>query len=214
MDWSESEVTLTLGLLTRDLLEARGFRVYLIRDADYALNPELLDVNEDGQVDHVDEMQARVDAVNALDADLLLSIHLNAFYWDTGVPAEDVGGSVTFYCAARPFGEDSLRFAQLVQRAVVAAFSAHGYEIFDRGVERDLVLQVEGEPGSHLILLGPKTDRIVRPSLVRGVLSEPLFLTNSQEAELARDLVMQERLARAYADAISAYFEKAIQTRE
>lgn len=209
MDFTESEVNLKLALRLRDLLVARGCRVLLTRDDDTLLNPKREDVNGDGQVDHVDECQARVDMINAAKADLLLSIHQNAFYLDTGEPAEEVGGTVTFYCADRPFSERNLRFAELIQSALIEAFRSLGHEARDRGVEEDLVLKVPDEPGSYLILLGPKTERIVRPCQVPGALSETLFLTHRREAELARDPVALDRLALAYADAISAYFAEA-----
>jgi len=208
MDFCESEVNLALALRIHKLLLARGYRVLLTRDGDYLLNRKRQDINGDGHVDHVDEAQARVDLINAAKADLLLSIHQNAFYHPDGRPAEKVGGTVTFYCADRPFSDKSLRFAKLVQREVVAAFHDLGYAVRDRGVEDDLVLQTPGEPGSHLILLGPKTERIVRPCQVPGALSETLFLSNPQEARLARDPKALDRLALAYVKAICAYFEE------
>jgi len=205
MDYTESEVNLDLVLRLRDLLEAEGLVAYLTRDADEALNEPRLDVNGNGIIDHVDESQARVDAVNARGADLLLSIHQNAFYTADGEAAHDVGGTVTFYCADRPFADKSLRFAELIQEHLIAALNDLGHDARDRGVEDDLVLYVEGELGSHLILLGPVAERIVRPSTMPGALSETLFLTHAREGELARDPAALDRLARAYADAVLAY---------
>lgn len=207
MDLTESEVNLTIALRLRDLLEASGYRVLLTRDDDYALNADREDINGNGEVDHVDEAQARVDMVNAAKADLLLSIHQNAFYDETGSPAVDVGGTVTFYCADRPFSDATLRLANLVQEELVHAYHALGHDVRDRGVEEGLVLHVPGEPGKHLILLGPKTDRIVRPCQVPGVLSETLFLTHEGEAALASDPEALEALAEAYARAIGRFFE-------
>ena len=207
MDFSESEVNLALATRTRDLLLKRGYRVLLTRGGDYLLNRGRRDINGDGQVDHVDESQARVDMINAARADLLLSIHQNAFYLSNGEPAENVGGTVTFYCAARVFSDRSLHFAQLVQDALVEALGSVGHDVRDRGVEEDLVLKTPDEPGSYLILLGPKTERIVRPCQVPGALSETMFLTHHREGELARDPAVLDRLALAYAKAICSYFE-------
>ena len=206
MDFTEAEVNLEIALCLRAELETRGYRTLLTRDGDYALNREGKDVNGDGQVDFLDELQARVDMINAAKADLFLSIHQNAFYYGNGEPAEDVGGTVTFYCADREFSDRNLQFAHLVQEAAIAAFRDLGYDIYDRGVDEDLVLQVPGEPGSYLVLLGPETERIVRPSQVPGVLTETLFITHRREAELARDPVVLDRIAAAYAAAIDAYF--------
>ena len=207
LEFTESEVNLGLVLRIARVLRKRGYRVLLTRDGDYMLNEKGRDVNGDEEVNHVDEAQARVDLINAEKADLLLSIHQNAFYWDNGEPAQDVGGVVTFYCADRPFSDKNLRFAELLQEAVVQAFHEVGHEVHDRGVMEDLVLQEPGEPGSYLILLGPKTERIVRPCQVPGVLSEPLFITHQREAELARDEAFLDRLAAAYGGAVQRYFE-------
>ncbi|MEA3407673.1 MAG: N-acetylmuramoyl-L-alanine amidase [Chloroflexota bacterium] len=207
LDFTESEVNLDLALRIAPLLRARGYRVLLTRDGDYLLNEKGRDVNGDENVNFLDEAQARVDLINVEEADLLLSIHQNAFYLDSGEPAQDVGGAVTFYCADRPFSDKNLHFAKLVQEAVVQAFRDAGYEMRDRGVMEDLELEELGEPGSYLILLGPKTERIVRPCQVPGALSEPLFITHRREAELARDEAFLDRLAAAYADAVQRYFE-------
>ena len=208
MDLTESEVNLNLGRHVGRVLQERGYRTLLTRDGDYRLNGEWADVNEDGTTDHVDEVQARVDAINAAKVDLVLSIHQNAFYHQSGEAGVELGGTITFYCADRPFADQSLLFAQLTQQALVAAFRELGYEIRDRGVEDDAVLSVPGEPGDHLILLGPEADRIVRPSEAPGILSETLFLTNDREAKLAADPRALNRLAEAYADAVDSYFER------
>ncbi len=206
LDFTESEVNLEIALRIDRELRARGYRVLLTRDGDYLLNAEERDVNGDGRVSPLDENQARVDLINAEGADLLLSIHQNAFALDNGKPVQDVGGAITFYCADRSFSDESLRFAKLVQEAVLGAFRDMGYEIRDRGVMEDIVLYEPGAPGSYLVLLGPETERIVRPCQVPGILSEPLFITHQREAELARDEAFLDHLATVYADAIDRYF--------
>ena len=202
---TESEANLSIALYLRDELAARGIEVVLIRDGDYALNEEGKDINVDGTVDYVDELQARLDMINDADADLLLSIHQNAFYYGNAL-ARDVGGTVTYYCDARPFYEESLRFAHLAQEAIVSALAEIGYESSDRGVRLDSELNAPGEPVKHLIVLGPATPRLERPSEMPGVLSETLFITDDQELQLLLDDDVRQRLAVAYADAIEAYF--------
>lgn len=206
MDLYESQVNLELALRLRALLQERGYGVIMTRDDDFMLNPKRKDLNEDGIVDHADELQMRVDLINQAGADLLLSIHQNAFYWEDGEPAEEVGGTVTFYCADRDFGDENERLALLVQQHIVSAFRELGYDVNDRGIEPDKVLEVPGEPGKFLIVLGPHTDRIARPSEMPGVLSETLFITNREEAKLARQPEVLDRLAVAYAEAIEAFF--------
>jgi N-acetylmuramoyl-L-alanine amidase len=208
MIYHESTVNLELGLLTRDALLTRGFHVVMIRETDRLLNEEELDVSGDGIFEYTqDEMQARVDYINASDADLILSIHHNAYLDSAGRGVGNVGGIQTFYCADRPFGDDSYRFAMLVHEALTTAIRDYGYDINDRGVLDDRALVTPDSTGAHLILLGPQSARIVRPSQVPGALSEPMFITHAVEGDLARDPVLQKRLAAAYADAVEAYVD-------
>lgn len=204
MDYHESTVNLDLALLVRDALVQRGFRVLLVRDGDYMLNDFEEDTNGDGVIDTADDLQARIDLINAKGADLLLSIHQNAFYFRSGADNSDVGGVITYYCAERPFSEDSLRFARLVQDSLVTTFrDALGHDVDDRGVEIDVAL------GGHLVLLGPESERTARPSEMPAVLSETMFITHWREGELARDPSALRALAEAYADAVEAYFADA-----
>ena len=176
MDYHESTVNLELALLVRDALVRRGFRVLLMRNGDYMLNDGEEDTNDDRVLDTADDLQTRIDLVNAQGADLLLSIHQNAFYYRSGADSSDVGGVITYYCADRPFGEESLRFARLVQEALVTIYrDALGHDIDDRGVE------VDGALGGHLILLGPETERTARPSEMPAILSETMFITHRRE---------------------------------
>jgi N-acetylmuramoyl-L-alanine amidase len=206
IDVTESNINLAIALDLEGILLERGYRVFMVRTGDYELNEERRDVNEDGVVDYVDELQARVDAINEAGADLLLSIHQNSFVWPNGSPAPDVGGTLTFYCADRPFSDKSLRFAQLVQAELLATFQELGYDMRDRGVLRDTAFSTAANPDAYLILLGPETKRIARASQMPGVLSEPLFLTHREELALVKDETVRYRLAVAYADAIDAYY--------
>jgi len=205
MDFSEKEANLAIVLKIAERVRAAGYRVLLTRDGDYRINSEQrLDLNEDGEIDSADEVLARADLVNEAGADLLLSIHQNAYY---GADAQDVGGTQTLYCAERPFGDDSYRFACLVHENLLVALSKVGYETRDRGVMPDSNLEVPGAKGNYLILLGPLTERISIPSQMPGVLSEPLFVTNDVEAELLQWADVQDALADAYATAVAGYFQ-------
>ncbi len=207
MVYHESTVNLELGLLLRDELQRRGLQVVMTRDGDYSVNGEDADINGDGEFDYtVDESQARVDVANAAEADLLLSLHQNAFEYPDGSRAPDIGGSQTFYCADRPFGDDNHRFAALVHQAILTAFADLGYDMYDRGVQDDYYLITPDSTGQHLILLGPESERIMRPSQMPGALSEPLYITHEVEGEMAQDPAVLARLAQGYADAIEAFF--------
>jgi N-acetylmuramoyl-L-alanine amidase len=210
LDTYESKINLELILALRDELHRRGYRTLLTRDGDYQLVEYLEegapDINGDGEHNYLDDLQARIDLINENQADLLLSIHQNAYVDGNNVRDPSVGGTVVYYCADRPYGDESWRFAALVEAHIEAAFNALGYTIANRGVLDDVELAEPGQPGQHLVLLGPQSERIVRPSIMPGVLSETVFLTQPDELALVRDPEVQAQLAVAYADAIDAYF--------
>ena len=205
--FTESDVNLAIALRVRDALEDRGYRVLLTRDGDYELNPEGLDVNGDGAVDHLDDLQTRIDLVNDAGADILISIHQNAFVWPNGRSAPDVGGTVTFYNAYREFADHNKRLARYIQQELVAAITELGHDVQDRGVQVDHQLESDPEGGRFLIVLGPESARTARASQMPGVLSETLFLTHDIEAELLQDPQALDAMAEAYARAVELYFQ-------
>ncbi len=208
MVYHESTVNLELGLLLRDELLKRGFQVVMTRDTDRAVNEDEIDVTGDGEFEYtLDETQARVDLVNASGADLLLSLHQNAYMSASGESDPEVGGIQTYYCADREFAEDNYRFAVLVHEHLIEAIREYGYDIQDRGILDDAMLVTPDSPGRHLIMLGPESERIVRPSQMPGALSEPLFITHAEEGLLVREPEFLAALAVAYADAIEAFVE-------
>jgi len=211
---TEAEVNLGLALRLRDLLVARGIPVRLTREGDNALLEPRIDINESGEADYVDEAQARVDAINATDAVVMLSIHQNAFEWPDGSLAPEIGGTVVYYCADRPFAAQSKRLAELIHEKLLVAFGDLGHgDIDDRGVWDDAELEVSSGKGDHLIVLGPKSNRIVRPIGIPGALSETMFITHRVEGQLAMDPAALDRLALAYADAIQEYLDEYLTAR-
>ncbi|HLJ68553.1 MAG TPA: N-acetylmuramoyl-L-alanine amidase, partial [Chloroflexota bacterium] len=144
---------------------------------------------------------------NAAGAQLLLSIHFDAF------DDPSVGGVETLYDPSRPFSAANLRFAQLVQSSVLASFAAHGWQVPDRGVQSDTsagtpALTSQGAAYGHLLLLGPaKPGWFDHPSEMPGALCEPLFLTDPGEATLIESAAGQQALAGAFVDAINRYFQ-------
>ncbi len=207
VDLTESQVNLRVALLLRERLQARGCDVYLTRSGDDFPGEPLQDWNGDGEVNVRDDLQARIDRVNAQGADLLISLHQNALDGVDPIASctSGGGGTTTYYCADRPFADRNLRLATLVHQHVLAAIRRLGYEPADQGVIDDHLLQTPTGKGQHLYILGPHDNVIARPSLMPGVVSEPLFLTCEPEAALlARDDV-RAALADAYAQAIMAY---------
>ncbi|MDI7277991.1 MAG: N-acetylmuramoyl-L-alanine amidase [Anaerolineae bacterium] len=208
MDFYESTITLQLALRIGARLEALGYRVFYTRDGDYDPNLYERDVTGDGEINLRDVVQTRTDLVNESGADILISLHLNAWECDDEELWRATGGTETYYCPDRPFGDRNLRLATLVHQNILAALRRLGHEPSDRGVMIDHAPAYPGDPGNHLMILGPKDEIIVRPSNMPGILSEPVFITCDAEAYLIIREDAQDALAQAYVDAIVQYFKE------
>src|SRR6059036_759939 len=73
VDLREKDVTLDVALRLNDILLAAGYETVLTRGGDYTLT----DFPADTADNRHNEIQARVDVVNAAQADILVSIHFN-----------------------------------------------------------------------------------------------------------------------------------------
>ena len=191
----EKDATLAVALRLSDLLRAAGYRVVMARTQDTTViklsGSDSVYGSLTASAEHRD-LAARAACANAAGAAALLSIHFDAF----GDPT--VGGTETFYDAARTFAAASRTLATDVQTALVAALGTA-----DRGVWTDdqlaaPTLTSSGSTYNHLIELGPLSAGWVdAPSQMAGALVEPLFLTNLTEARLASDPSGQQAIAAA-----------------
>src|SRR5260370_14735388 len=140
------------------------------------------------------DLAARAACANAAGANVLISIHFDGF------SDPSVGGTETFYDAARPFAAANHRLAADLQSALVARLG-----VADRGVFTDdqlaaPTLTASGDSYNHLIELGPQSPRWVDdPSQMPGALVEPLFITNPAEAQVASHPAGQQRIQEALA---------------
>ncbi len=178
------EVDLTLALAQRiqPLLEAQGLRVALTRHDNQPLTP--MNDRDFTTMTRL-EQEARIAAV--MPARIYVSVHFN------GHPNVALRGTETYYNGDN-FGPDSQRLAGALQRAIVGALRASGYDVLDRGVKEDLSA---GKPYGHFFSLrGPLPSALV----------EGLFLSNPTEAALLRQDSTIAALARGYAEGIRAYF--------
>ena len=206
MDFHESTINLQLAQRIGNKLKAQGYRVFYTRDGDYLPNRAQKDLNGDGELTPHDDLLLRVDLVNRARADLLLSLHQNAWEHPDDELVRATGGTTTYYCPDRTFADRNLRFANLVHAEVLATVRRFGHEPTDRGVLPDHSLAAPGDAARHLMILGPVDRVIKRASQMPGVLSEPLFITCDVEAALMVREDFQEALADAYVRAIVAYF--------
>jgi N-acetylmuramoyl-L-alanine amidase len=200
---SEKDATLAVGNLLAALLRADGYRVVMSRTEDSTVT-KLADSDSvygslTADAAHRDLM-ARVACANAANATVLVSIHFDGFDDPT------VGGTETFYDAARSFGTDNKRLATDLQSALVASLGS-----YDRGVWTDdqlaaPALTSSGNAYGHLILLGPASPGWVdAPSQMPGALVEPLFISDPNEAQVASDPSGQQRISKALESGLVKY---------
>jgi N-acetylmuramoyl-L-alanine amidase len=208
----EKDLTLATVLPLAELLRADGYTVVLARTQDVSVAPLSAADTPDGVFSvagkHKD-LEARIACANTAHAQVLVSLHFNG-YADPGV-----GGTETFYDDARPFSAQNRRLAQLVQQNVLAQLRAAGWAVPDRGSAPDSsdaepALSAAAAAYKHLLELGPaQPGYLDAPSQMPGVLCEPLFLTNPQEATIAASA----RGEQAIADGIRTAIEQFTQDR-
>lgn len=219
-EWiAEKTYTLDIALRTADALKAAGYTVVLSRTSDvpadqWAVNNPPRDLNGDGEIDGIDDVQARINIANRAHADVLLSIHLNGHAFPNGAIDPSFSGVTTLWDPDRPFSTENKRLATLVQREMLAAVGAAlGHAPRDWGTADDTTLPTPFTTShttyNHDVELGPSSPKWVDASQMPGVISEPLFMTNPDEqAVLLRDDVRQQ-IAAGYVRAIDAYFRGA-----
>lgn len=213
--FNESEVNLGMAIMLRDELTSRGATVVMTRETGTAVNIFGDDVNGDGrtildgaQDGDRDELQARINICNDAGADILVSLHLN------GHDNPAANGYEVLYTGDREFGDKNLDLATAIYRQIGSAYNDVGFETQPRGAKDDINLDAEThEFGSeqHLVLTGPAVtnpDYSIVPSNMPGVIIEPVFISNQDDANFIVVPENQRLLATAYADGIMDYFEK------
>jgi N-acetylmuramoyl-L-alanine amidase len=225
VEFSEKTMTLAIGRQLRDLLEAQGITVVMIRDDDVALagdrypplgcdGPSWRDVNGDGEsgfdpegaVRTRDELQARLDVANLVRADVLVSIHINSLAQD-GVVFE-IAATETFYTDETDWGVDVTEpLAQAIQGQVVASMEGVArYERQDRGIKAHN-LYIVAPP-----LLEPTPDRPdrrkqpTRGALMPSILTEVGSITLKAEQDLLASQPGQLAAAEGIFAALAAHF--------
>ena len=209
---AESTLTLPVELDAMALLRSDGYRVVVSRTTQTTVL-RLTPADVDGRlltlIGAHDDVAARDVCANLARANVLVGI-----YFDAGGSPSDAG-SLTAYDADRPFSQQSLRLADLVQHDVVADLDAQGWQIPDDGVQDDTQLgSYVGSPSSggiaagaaaydHLLLLGPAAPGFfTTPSQMPGTVIEPLYLTDPFEGTIAASALGQHVIARGIASAV------------
>jgi N-acetylmuramoyl-L-alanine amidase len=191
----EADLNLDIGLRLARMLQGAGIVAILTRRTDAQVNEPPTDRTGDGAIDETDELAARPDLANAVRADLFIAVHNNIAVDDS------VGGPSTFYFDERTFGDRSRRLARLIQKEMVTALGgvvSGDWQPFDHGA---LVYP-------YYVLRDYDPPRLIRPTLMPGVLSEGLFLSNPRELRLLRKPRVRQAMAVAYYEAIGRYLAR------
>ena len=194
----EKDLNLKVASRLIALLKEAGIGVATSRTTDAQVN-DTRDLNNDTRVNLTDDLQARVDGANAVNADLLVAVHFN------GINDPTKKGTQTFYSEGRSFSDKNKALAEMVQSSLMRNIRGAGYETADRGATTDS--RILGQ-GSHYYLLGPESPTIKRASQMPGIIGEALFVTSQDDSQALRQDKVLEAIARGYLEAIKAYFEK------
>ncbi len=181
-DVIEKDINLTIAQKLAAMLVQEGYDVVLSRTSDTRPVP-------DGSL--TADLQARVDMANNAGADLFVSVHHN------GSVNPSVSGTEVYYCAERPFSDESARLARLVAEAIVSNLKQAGHDVPDRGVKDEASL-------GHFAVLAPYN--LTRATRMPGILGEALFLSNDQDAAQIKRPEVQTAIARGYLQGIDAFF--------
>ncbi|MFT8319517.1 MAG: N-acetylmuramoyl-L-alanine amidase CwlD [Bacillus sp. (in: firmicutes)] len=99
----EKDIALKVSLKIRDYLQEQGALVIMTREED----KDLADENTKGYRSRkVEDLKERLNIINNSDADLFLSVHLNA------IPSSKWSGAQTFYAPHIKENEDAAKFIQ------------------------------------------------------------------------------------------------------
>jgi N-acetylmuramoyl-L-alanine amidase len=225
--YAEETMTLAIAQRLRDLLAADGIGVVMIRDADEALagdfapdfgcdGPPFRDVDGDGNAGFEetgrfrtrDELQARIDRGNLAAADAFVSIHVNSP--TEGGQVIEIAFGQTFYDDETPWGEESARLADAVQRGAVEAIDPlTTYTRQDRGTEAIAYYAISRawQDGDACEREGDTHCKPQRGLLMPSALAEVGSITLRAEHDLLVSADGQAAVAEGLFDGLAAYFD-------
>lgn len=197
----EKDLTLRVARKAAGYLKAMGYRVYLTRTTDRAVNTPARDRNHDGKIDRVDEFDARTLFADSQHADVFVSIHFD------GSSDPTVRGTHGYYCPARPFWRQSKMLADLVTNSVASAVQRSGYADLNKGIETDVADVVPQTRADYpwFLVLGPSRTHWLTGTAMPGALIESMYLSSPRDAASLRHASTITALAQGYAAGIHAY---------
>ncbi|HEX8917063.1 MAG TPA: N-acetylmuramoyl-L-alanine amidase [Chloroflexota bacterium] len=199
----EKTMTLEVATAAAKDLRAMGYRVYLTRTRDQAVNTPARDWNNDGKVNHIDEMDARTVFANRHHADVFVSIHFD------GSSDPSIHGTHSYYCPARPFWRKSELLTTDITTSIVSALRRAGYPDTNNGVQTDVADVVAQTWADYpwFLVLGPSRYHRVVGTNMPGALVETLYMSSPRDALAMRKPAIVAAMARGYAAGIQAYLK-------
>jgi N-acetylmuramoyl-L-alanine amidase len=189
--FTEASANLDIALRTRAMLEGAGVTIVATRSSNTRANTSNTDFNHDGRLDQADELASRIDLANRARAAAFLCIHNNSGSSTTA------RGTETFYWQYRTFAAESRQLAAVVQSSVVRRLNTTGsFRTVDRGTKSY----------DFYVLNGYDPARRVNPSLMPGVLSEGLFVSNATDRAMLKTSRGRAHIAAGYYDGLARYF--------
>jgi N-acetylmuramoyl-L-alanine amidase len=193
----ESVINLDIGLRLRAMLESAGVRTVITRTTAGPVNVPEWDRTGDGVVGYGDELEARVDVANEARADVFVAIHNNL------ANSPKISGPATYYRADRSFAASSLVLAKAVQKSMLARLDLYATDSWRASRSHGVLSSFP-----YYVLSGWVVPDRPRPTLMPGVLSEGMFLTNPYELQLLETPAVRQSMAAAYYDAIQSFVAK------
>ncbi len=147
----EKDINLSIVLKLREILEARGFRVILTRDGDNGIYDSSAETIHEKKVS---DMHKRRDIVNNSNAELFVSVHMNAF------SDPQSSGLHVFYARNHPEAES---IAENIQNSIANLTGAKVHTV--KAASESLYLMKDPAPPSVLIECGfisnPKEEKLL-----------------------------------------------------
>ncbi len=174
----EKDISLSVALKAKELLEAEGYKVLMTRTEDrLEYSPDTTSVTQKRKQD----LTRRKKMMDEAGADIVVSIHLNKF------PQTQYSGAQVFYPHNSP---ESQKLAVSIQKSVK--------DIVDPNNKREALVKGKANELPIIILRDVKTTTAI---------IECGFLSNPDEEKLLATKEHQDKLSAAVADGIKKYFE-------
>jgi N-acetylmuramoyl-L-alanine amidase len=213
----EKHSNLDFALRVEKILLAKGVDVYLTRRTDARAAPAV-----PGFTTTRSDLQARLDAANAVKGDVFVSIHSN------GSTDGGLNGVEAWFDSSWVYAEQGKRLAGLLVSHVLSELRGYGYTALDRGLyDGKCFRQREGRCFTLFVIAGPREtsrEEVVRrggdpaqlgfgdapsiysrPAAMPSALVELLFTTYARDAAVLRDEAGRQAMARGVAGAILAF---------